>query len=156
MPERRDVVGLDIRSGVRGCGGKSDRSPSPPEPARTGRRTKNQRQRDETHGGASTMIACLLLGACLTAAGPDGSLGLAPKADPEGVTARGLPGLVRYRDEWAGAGRGRRARPGGRRSGRRPGRVPRPARPDARHARRRWSWPIGARIAGSSPRRSPT
>jgi Pretoxin HINT domain len=27
-------------------------------------------------------------------------LGLAPKADPEDVTARGLLGLVRYRDEW--------------------------------------------------------
>ena len=47
------------------------------------------------------MIASLLLGVCLTAAGPDGPLGLAPKADPEGVTARGLRGLVRYRDEWA-------------------------------------------------------
>jgi len=28
-------------------------------------------------------------------------LGLAPKADPDDVTARGLLGLVRYRDEWA-------------------------------------------------------
>ena len=47
------------------------------------------------------MIATVLLGVCLTAAGPNARLGLAPKADPEDVTARGLLGLVRYRDEWA-------------------------------------------------------
>lgn len=88
------------------------------------------------------MIATVLLGVCLTAAGPDGPpkledlrtlshgevlagsgadarrrrapedeaagktvgrpehLGLAPKADPEDVTRRGLLGQVRYRDEW--------------------------------------------------------
>jgi hypothetical protein len=55
--------------------------------------------------GALTMIATVLLGVCLTAAGPDGPpkpgpLGLAQKADSDDVTTRGVLGLVRYRDEW--------------------------------------------------------
>ncbi|HEY2156493.1 MAG TPA: hypothetical protein VGH33_12740, partial [Isosphaeraceae bacterium] len=44
--------------------------------------------------GTTTMIATLLLGVCLTAAGPDGP----PR--PEDVNARDRHGLVRYRDEW--------------------------------------------------------